>query len=104
MRRKRASEIFAEVDPHLKVIDGGTRHRHRSLPITHNDWESAKGVICQDCGRETLQIINGLCRQCAKAKEANRVEEQETNSMRRYYARKLRGGTLDLHRMREGLL
>jgi len=104
MKRKKASEIFGAVDPHLKVIDGGTRRRHRTTPLTQMDWDRARGVICQECGRETLQIINGLCPKCSKAKEMNRVEEQETNAMRRYYARKLREGTLDLHRMREGLL
>lgn len=103
-KRKRASEIFGAVDPHLIVIDGGTRCRHRSKPLTQTDWDRAKGVICQGCGSETLQIINGLCPQCSKAKEMNRVEEQETNTMRRYYARKLSEGTLDLQRMREGLL
>ena len=104
IKRKRASEIFGEVDPHLTVIAGGTRHRHRSTPLTQKDWDRAKGIICQECGRETLQSIDGLCLQCANAKEANRLEEQENNSMRHYYARKISEGTLDLHRMKEGLL
>lgn len=104
VKRKRASEIFAEVDPNLKVIDGGTRRRHSSTPLTKREWDKAKGVTCQGCGRETLQSINGLCPQCANSKEAERVEEQEKNSMRRYYSRKLSEGTLDLHRMKEGLL
>jgi len=102
-KKKRASEIFGEVDPHLTVIDG-TRRRHRSLPLTHSDWERAKGIICQVCGRETLQSFNGLCPQCANAKEAGRVEGQENGAMRRYYSRKISEGTLDLHRMKEGLL
>lgn len=104
VKKKRASEIFGAVDPHLTVIDGGTRRRHRSKPLTRNDWERARGVTCQVCGRETLQSINGLCPQCANAKEAERLEQQENNTMRRYYSRKLREGTLDLHRMKEGLL
>lgn len=101
-KKKRASEIFGAVDPHLRVIDGGTRHR--SKPLTEMDWHRAKGVICQECGRETLQSLNGLCPQCANAKESSRVDEQEDNTMRRYYSRKLSEGTLDLHRMKEGLL
>jgi len=60
--------------------------------------------MCQECSRETLQIINGLCPQCSRAKEMDRVEKQEDNTMRRYYSRKLSEGTLDLHRMKEGLL
>lgn len=104
VKKKRASEIFGAVDPHLRVIDGGTRRRHQSKPLTKRDWDRAKGITCQKCGRETLQSINGLCPQCSRTKEAERVEKQEKNSMRRYYSRKLSEGTLDLHRMKEGLL
>ena len=104
VKRKRASEIFGEVDPHLTVIDGGTRRRHHSKPLNQTNWDRAKGVICPGCGRETLQVINGLCPQCTNAEEAERVEEQENNTMRRYYSRRITEGTLDLHRMKEGLL
>jgi len=68
------------------------------------EWESAQGVICPACERETLRIIDGICPQCANAKEFKRIEEQEDIAMRKYYTRKLREGTIDLGRMREGLL
>ena len=104
MMKRRASEIFAAVDPNLTVIDGGTRRRHRYKPLTETDWDRAEGVLCQKCARDTLQVKDGLCPQCYRAREGNRIECQEDHAMRAYYSRKIREGTLDLHRMEEGLL
>lgn len=100
MRRKRASEIFGPVDPDLKVIDGGTRRRRKKSPET--EWEQAAGVICPECRRETLRLEDGLCPQCARAKENKREEDQEDSAMKRHYLRNLRAGTQDLRRMKEG--
>jgi hypothetical protein len=104
IKRKKASEIFGEVDPHLTVIDGGTRRRHRSMPLTQTDWDRARGVLCPRCNNETLRLINGVCPQCAREMSDEWARGQEDKTLRNYYRAKLRDGTLDLHRMREGLL
>lgn len=64
MKKRRASEIFGVVDPHLKVIDGGRRHKCRS---SQEDWEASGGVICPRCGEEAIRFRSedGVCRQCA---------------------------------------
>jgi hypothetical protein len=73
--RRKASEIFAGVDPHLKVIDA-TRYRrrgkkakkltevagpapepYRPLPVTEEQWEEAQGITCPICGEETYQLF-----------------------------------------------
>jgi len=63
MQRKRASEIFASADPHLRVIDGGTYHRR----LNEADWIKAGGAICPRCGWEAVRFRpeDGVCRQCA---------------------------------------
>jgi len=110
MRRKRASEIFATVDPHLTVIDGGRRRKkpevsaYRPEPMTDEQWDKAGGVTCNGCGRETLRLIDGLCPECSGVVRTEAEEQIEKKAMRRYYMDKLRNGTLNLSRMREGLL
>jgi hypothetical protein len=96
MVRKRASEIFAAVDPHLKVIDAGTRHGRRGkkakkltevagpapepykpLPLTKEQWEAARGIICPICGEETYQLFpygftgtRKACKKCIEKRAA----------------------------------
>ena len=64
IKKKKASELFATVDPHLIVIDGGIRHKHRT---NKEAWESSGGAICPRCGEETVRFRpeDGVCRQCA---------------------------------------
>lgn len=83
MIKKKASEIFAEVDPHLRVIDGGVR-KHGSVaqrlepsphkrevvgsnPARPTDWEAAGGATCPRCGGEALWFRpgDGVCNNCA---------------------------------------
>lgn len=63
MRRKKASEIFGEVDPHLNVIDGGIGH-HRPK---QQEWEASGGARCPRCHQEAVRfrVQDGVCRQCA---------------------------------------
>jgi len=65
MKRKKASEIFAAVDPHLKVIDGGTHRRHKKK---ESDWEKLNGAKCPQCGKDVLQFDphRGVCISCAR--------------------------------------
>lgn len=73
MRRKKASEIFAPVDPGLTVIDRGRRGKkkaktiaeasapspgpYKPQPVTEEDWEKSEGVACPICGEKTLQLF-----------------------------------------------
>lgn len=66
------------------------------------DWESAGGVFCSECNQETVQLIGGLCPQCSKSREAERMERVEDKTMRRYYRRKLNEGTISLADLKEG--
>lgn len=100
MRRKKASEIFGPVDPNLNVINAGHRPRKRK-PMTTRDWDNAAGVECPNCHRETLRTINGVCPRCAHQVEAERVENQEVETMRRHYAQELRNGTISLSKMKQ---
>lgn len=100
---KRASEIFAKVDPKLKVIDGGTHYRRkRPYRITNADWFNAEGLVCFSCGQEAMRVTDGLCLKCQRKIEAERMGEVEDKSMKRYYQAKLREGTISLAQMREG--
>ena len=102
MKRKRASEIFGQVDPGLNVIDGGTRHRNpkrkardQSLTmavseeppvstrhaITEDDWEAAVPPLCPNCQQETLQLINGICPRCGRKVKERTDQEIEMNSL-----------------------
>jgi len=105
MGKKRASELFRQVDPGLKVIDGGTHyHRRRPRRSTEEDWDKTAGVICPDCKQETVRLIDGMCPQCHNEKVAEREGKEEEKSERRYYGRRLREGTISLAQMREGRL
>ena len=110
MKRKRASEIFGPVDPGLTVINGGRRRKrdgrpaYKPRPVTEDEWGKATGVNCNGCGRETLRVIEGLCPECSRAVETETEERLEKKAMRNYYMDKVRKGTLNLSRMRQGLL
>ena len=69
MERKTASELFRQVDPHLTVIDGGTRHYNKRRPqqLTNQDWEASGGAVCPRCKEEVVRFRpqDGVCRQCA---------------------------------------
>ena len=75
MRRRKLSELFAEVDPELKVINGGSyRHRHNKRLIrlgekpaiegyryephtsTNEDWEKG-AVTCPLCRQPTVRLL-----------------------------------------------
>ena len=101
MEKKRASEIFRLVDPHLRVIDGGT---HRKRRLTKVDWDNTGGVTCPSCGQEALRMIDGICLQCYRNKVAEREKREEDKAERRYYKEQLRKGTISLAQMREGRL
>lgn len=69
MQKKRASEIFAAVDPHLTVIDGGSRRR-RARPLSPKgqaDWDNLDGAKCSRCGKDALRFRpeDGVCIFCA---------------------------------------
>lgn len=105
MEKKRASELFRQVDPSLKVIDGGTHyHRHRPRHSTREDWDKTMGVACPDCKQETMRLIEGICSQCYNEKVAKRERKKEERSERSYYSRRLREGTISLAQMRGGRL
>ncbi len=59
---KGAREIFAPVDPQLRIIGG---HRHRKS--AEKNWEDAGGAVCPLCGEEAVRFRpeDGVCRQCA---------------------------------------
>ena len=83
MRFKKASEIFAPVDPNLKVIDGGTRHKRWPKPLTQRDWEKSGGVRCPRCHKETVRFRpeDGVCIDCARW--LNEQMERKENRQRK---------------------
>ena len=101
MKKKRASELFHQVDPHLRVIDGGT---HRKRRLTKVDWNKAGGVVCPNCGQETLRIVDGVCLQCYRDGVAEREGVREDEAERHYYKEQLKKGTISLAQMKEGRL
>jgi len=75
MGRKKLSELFAEVDPELKVINGGTYrrqcnkrlkrldekpatedYRYEPCTSTNEDWEKA-AINCPVCGQPTARLL-----------------------------------------------
>jgi hypothetical protein len=103
-KRKRASEIFGAVDPHLTVIDGGTRHRHRSKPLTEMDWDSAEGVICKICGQESFRLKGGVCIHCLEKKELQDIDELGRKQTKRYLIRALQTGQITVSDAKAGRL
>jgi len=102
MPRKRLSEVLHQVDPNLRIIEARP-HRKKPASMSLNDWKKAVGENCRNCGGETLQLINGLCPECSRAVKAETDREIEDRAMRNYYQDKRNRGTLNLHRMRQGL-
>lgn len=100
MRRKKASEIFAAVDPHLKVIDGGRRRKRKKRELT--EWEKAGGVFCPACREETVRILRGVCPSCFKKLDAERIEKLAVQSKKRYYWGELQAGRITLSQMKKG--
>lgn len=70
--------------------------------MINEGWEKAGGTFCNNCGAETVRLIGGLCPQCSKKEEADRMERVEDKTMRRYYRRKLNEGTISLADLKEG--
>lgn len=60
-------------------------------------WEKAGGIRCPNCKKEVVQLIDGLCHWCYNEKEADK-------SMRRYYNRRLREGSIRLAALKENQL
>lgn len=105
MKRKKASELFHQVDPDLKVIDGGTHyHKRKSRHLTIEDWERTKGTICPNCGQEALRLVGGICLQCYNKMIAERERKKEDRAERQYYREQIKRGTISLAQMREGRL
>lgn len=76
----------------------------RKKRMSIKEWNGAGGVLCPECGEETLRIIDGTCVQCYNRKVAERERKLEDKRERRYYKDALREGTISLRQMREGRL
>ncbi len=79
MKRKRASEIFGDVDPKLHVIDGGQHRTGRKG--TSKEWEQAGGTFCPRCNQEAVRFRprDGVCLQCVRAAD----EKQDRDDKKR---------------------
>ena len=79
MKRKRASELFANVDPQLHVIDGGQHRTGRKGKL--KEWERTGGALCPQCGKEAVRFRprDGLCYQCVRAGD----EKQDRDDKKR---------------------
>lgn len=98
---KKASEIFAEVDPHLKVIDGGIhRNKRKHRVSTTDNWEDASGLRCPSCGEEVVQLVDSKCPWCYRKEEAERLAKYERKSEKRYYVYQLNHGRMTLTQMK----
>ncbi len=75
MKRKRASEIFGGVDPHLKVINVSHGHSRKAL----GDWEASGGAVCSRCKQEAVRFRSrdGVCVQCVRELEEKQDREDE---------------------------
>lgn len=95
---KRASEIFREVDPDLKVIDGGRRNESRRKLTkvdesgqSQNDkdesksdndsseWDKLEGAVCSQCGQSRLRFrpSRGVCEFCAQTMDEKELKDAE---------------------------
>lgn len=48
---------------------GSTPEPYKATPLTEEEWEKAKGIICPICGKETLRVYKtawgeNVCQQC----------------------------------------
>ncbi|MBA7465029.1 hypothetical protein ES707_00190 [subsurface metagenome] len=79
MEKKRASEIFRLVDPHLRVIDGGSRRTGRKGKS--EEWEQVGGALCPRCGLEAVRFRprDGVCLRCVRDLD----EKQEADDKKR---------------------
>lgn len=80
LKRKRASEIFAAVDPHLTVIDAGRRHRRakRLSPKGQADWDNSGGAKCPSCGQDAVRFRpeDGVCVFCAQTMNEKELRDE----------------------------
>jgi len=83
MKKKTASEILGAVDPHLTVIGGGRRRKHRS---NQEDWKDSGGAVCPRCGEERVRFRpeDGNCRECATLlnEKQDQDEKKRANQLR----------------------
>ena len=79
-KRKKASEIFGAVDPHLKVIDGGSHRRHikRLSAKGQADWDKLSGAKCPSCGQDALRFRpeDGVCNFCAASLNEKELRDE----------------------------
>ena len=102
MKRKKASEIFAAVDPHLKVIDGHSRRRRRKLSVEAiSDWQKLGGAKCPRCGQDALRFRprDGVCISCAQE-----LDEKETRDecKKRRFLRFMKAHNARIERNKKG--
>jgi len=95
------TDALQAADPNLRIIRAGRRRRSR---LSQRDWDRAEGVACPKCGGEALRLADGMCNSCWNVADAVTVDEMEDKSMRAYYSRELRKGTISVTQMREGRL
>ena len=76
VKKLKASEIFAKVDPHLTVINSGRRKRSKNL------WAATGGAICPRCGQEAVRFrpLDGVCWLCARAQDEKQVRDGEKHT------------------------
>lgn len=101
-RFKKASEIFAPVDPHLKVIDRG-RHKHKRSQEDEM-WDRAQGVACKVCGQESFRLRDGVCIDCINKKDIRDMDEMGRQQTKRYLVREFEAGRITLSDMKAGRL
>lgn len=73
---KKASEIFGEVDPNLRVKDRRTGRKGK-----RKEWDLAGGAFCSRCGQEAVRFRpeDGVCHQCAR--DLNLKQDQDDLKM-----------------------
>lgn len=55
-----------------------------------NNWESARGIVCPHCGRETFRMINGMCPSCCHDINLAEAQRAEARALIRELRRQLR--------------
>ena len=103
LKRKRASEIFGPVDPHLKVIDGGSRRRRtrRLSPEAQADWDNLDGAKCPRCGKDAVRFRpeDGVCIFCAGVLNEKELRDE---SKRTRFLRYMKAHNARIDRNRRG--